>query len=495
MLNRTKVFISYSHEDEDWLKRLRVHLRPLEREYDIEIWDDKKIKAGSRWREEIESAVSSARVAVLLISASFLASDFITTDELPPLLDAAEKEGATILPVIISASRFLRTSNLSQFQAVNSPSAPLIDLPKGEQEAILEKVTEAIEASLQLLPKPRPFLSEKDSLKDTTLATTEGDNSIAKKESQPVLARFYKRHRYTLIIGTIVILSALAVWIARMNGKLPAGNLPGALILLGIIVAVFIWLPFRVSVKWFTLTQPRQLRHRLLVFILGVLILASGVYLFAQGFNKSTLSEPTLHSYFAYITLAPIDPPTGFPTPTVVPSPKVPPNCHIIYHVALRFEVPEGQQAVYVDRITSGGGGIGLDSNPSRDVLNNNQWPGNPTRLDFKIEEKQQPSRFLDIEAVAFLDTVVTRERAKIGPHLPYRAEFVVVIVDYSRMKFSPPPSDIWGQLEFLGPDGVSRTEKLGVVSHPDAKDGTVTLVGRNLPAESHLLIRWGAMQ
>src|ERR1044072_3734280 len=126
MSNRRKVFISYSHEDEGWLKRLRVHLRPLERDYDIDIWDDRKIRAGSKWREEIEKAISSAKVAVLLVSASFLASDFITTDELPPLLDAAEKEGATILPVIISASRFLRTSNLSQFQAVNDPSLPLI---------------------------------------------------------------------------------------------------------------------------------------------------------------------------------------------------------------------------------------------------------------------------------------------------------------------------------------------------------------------------------
>jgi len=103
-----------------------------------------------------------------------------------------------------------------------------------------------------------------------------------------------------------------------------------------------------------------------------------------------------------------------------------------------------------------------LDSNPNHVVRNPNQWPGNSTLLEFKIEE-QQPGRFLDIDAVAFLDTVVTRDRAKIGPHLPYRAEFVVVIVDYSRMNFSPPPSDIRGQVEFIGTDGVNRTETLAL--------------------------------
>jgi hypothetical protein len=39
---RTKVFISYSHQDKPWLERLRVHLKPLERDLDIDIWDDSK---------------------------------------------------------------------------------------------------------------------------------------------------------------------------------------------------------------------------------------------------------------------------------------------------------------------------------------------------------------------------------------------------------------------------------------------------------------------
>lgn len=40
MQKRTKVFISYSHKDERWLRRLEIHLRPLVRDSGIEIWDD-----------------------------------------------------------------------------------------------------------------------------------------------------------------------------------------------------------------------------------------------------------------------------------------------------------------------------------------------------------------------------------------------------------------------------------------------------------------------
>lgn len=146
---RTKLFICYSHYDISWLERLRIHLKPLERDYALDIWDDSKIQAGSKWNEEIENAIRSAKVALLIISADFLASDFITSNELPPLLDTSKKDGAVIMPLIVSPSRFKSTKSLSQFQAVNDPSRPLINITKGEQEEVLVKVSEDIETVLK----------------------------------------------------------------------------------------------------------------------------------------------------------------------------------------------------------------------------------------------------------------------------------------------------------------------------------------------------------
>jgi hypothetical protein len=144
---RTRVFISYSHADAEWLDRLRKHLRPLERGGAM-IWADTRIKAGAQWRDEIRAALAETKVAVLLVSADFMASEFIVTDELPPLLKAAEEDGATILPVIISPSRFDRTESLSRFQAVNDPAKPLVAMRRGNREKVLDQVARAVEDAL-----------------------------------------------------------------------------------------------------------------------------------------------------------------------------------------------------------------------------------------------------------------------------------------------------------------------------------------------------------
>ena len=150
--SRTRIFVSYSHADAEWLKRLQVHLKPLERAGSIEWWDDTKILPGMVWRDEIEKALAAAQIGVLLVSADFVASDFIAKNELPPLLAAAQDRGLTILSLIVGPSRFKRMPELSRFQAVNDPDRPFIGLSKAEQEADLLKLANRIED----LADPKP---------------------------------------------------------------------------------------------------------------------------------------------------------------------------------------------------------------------------------------------------------------------------------------------------------------------------------------------------
>lgn len=68
------VFISYAHEDRDYLDRLLVHLKPLEQQGLIDPWSDRKLAAGDDWQGRIEERLAAAKAAILLVSADFLAS-------------------------------------------------------------------------------------------------------------------------------------------------------------------------------------------------------------------------------------------------------------------------------------------------------------------------------------------------------------------------------------------------------------------------------------
>lgn len=142
--SRVAVFVSYSHTDRRWLDRLKVHLTPLARQYDLDLWEDTRLRPGAKWREEIRLAVDRADAAILIISADFLASEFIQNNELPPLLKAAEEEGTLIIPIIASPSLFLRRQDLSQFQAVNEPSKPLLSMQEAERENVFLNVAETL---------------------------------------------------------------------------------------------------------------------------------------------------------------------------------------------------------------------------------------------------------------------------------------------------------------------------------------------------------------
>ncbi len=142
MKDRTKVFISYSHKDVSYLDDLKAHLRPLGRA-GLEIWEDQQMKPGALWQEEIAEALRKARVGVLLVSADFLASDFIAEKELPLLLEAAEKDGVRIFYVVLRPCRV--PPALDKFQAVNDPGITMAEMENAEQDRVWMMVADVIQ--------------------------------------------------------------------------------------------------------------------------------------------------------------------------------------------------------------------------------------------------------------------------------------------------------------------------------------------------------------
>src|SRR5215471_365061 len=141
------VFVSYSHRDQEALERLKTFVRPLERDGLIGYWDDTRIEAGHDWEADILTALGQARVAVLLISQNFLASDFIAQEEIPRILAREHADDLLVIPVFVSPSMVAsqtfpfvdasgqeRRDTLTRFQGVGTPDKTLSDLSWSEGE-------------------------------------------------------------------------------------------------------------------------------------------------------------------------------------------------------------------------------------------------------------------------------------------------------------------------------------------------------------------------
>ena len=146
---RDQLFISYSHVDRQWVERLQTMIRPLVRSHGLRLWDDSQIQPGDKWREEIETALAAAKVALLLVSSDFLASEFVTNSELPQLLTAAEEEGLRILWVPVRPS-LVRHTPIEAYQGLGDPGRPLAAMNPVEQEEALVEIALAIEKALAL---------------------------------------------------------------------------------------------------------------------------------------------------------------------------------------------------------------------------------------------------------------------------------------------------------------------------------------------------------
>lgn len=150
------VFVSYGHADQspvDWLVRLKLYLAQARRSGNMDAWDDGRIEAGADWRKAIATALTDARVAILLVGPAFLASRFIQDHELPPLLEGARSRGVRVFPLVTGWCGY-DASDLGAFQAFNDPRHPLESLPLPDQNKILNDLSIAVSSVVERVQAP-----------------------------------------------------------------------------------------------------------------------------------------------------------------------------------------------------------------------------------------------------------------------------------------------------------------------------------------------------
>lgn len=157
---QSNVFISYAHEDKEWLERLLKHLSVLKREGRLKPWSDENLSAGDLWETKIDQALEGAALAVLLVSADFLDSEFIMEKELPVLMRRF-KEGTLwkILPLIVRPCNWKEMPEIKKMDArpKDSHRESVLEGSAAEQEKDFKEFAfEILNALKQKPPSPSP---------------------------------------------------------------------------------------------------------------------------------------------------------------------------------------------------------------------------------------------------------------------------------------------------------------------------------------------------
>ena len=148
------VFISYAHKDIDMMNNLLAHLSPLKRLERVETWSDQQLLAGEQWNEKILNRLHEADIILLLLSADFLASNYIWEKELKVAIEKHKNQEARVIPILLRDCQWKEIPFLSSLQTIpHNSNGRLVAIRSWENQnfdealsIIVQKIQSSIEA-------------------------------------------------------------------------------------------------------------------------------------------------------------------------------------------------------------------------------------------------------------------------------------------------------------------------------------------------------------
>lgn len=114
--NEIKCVVSYSHSDEKLVNKFLDHLKAISRTHPLHIWTDRRIKAGENIDANIEKHFREAEIVFILVSCSYIKSDYCYEKELEIAYRRHNASKCVIVPVILSE---VATINELPFHNIN----------------------------------------------------------------------------------------------------------------------------------------------------------------------------------------------------------------------------------------------------------------------------------------------------------------------------------------------------------------------------------------
>jgi hypothetical protein len=256
---------------------------------------------------------------------------------------------------------------------------------------------------------------------------------------------------------------------------------PYIFMLFGIVVVVTAIVPFRIDKAGWTVRNPTTKGARLSLFAIGILILATSVFtvIRVDDAELSRLGQKRVSSYFSYVTIS------GTEADCLAG------RCRLAFRDSALVLAPKGQDVSYEGRVKTSGKIVSFSTSPRADILNPEQYPANPTYLEFRIRPASPEDRQLEAKGEAVIEREFSPTNGKVGPHLPYSTEYAVFVLDLRALGFKI-QSQVEPKIETRRSDGslVSGyiNPRLSIF-----EDGRIFVItATNVAAGSSLYVSWG---
>jgi hypothetical protein len=185
-----RLLISFSPEDRELKDRLVCHLSVLVRFAGIDIWTSDRVRAGENWQQEIETALERADVALLLMTADFLASDFIQDVEVPKLFRRREQDGLRLIPVLLRSCLWQAHPWLGSLQPLPVSKQTIASLNGDDQDRAFVELAAEVQrhtgaGPAGIVPSPKYRLLDGEALHNAHPDTFQIPTEEARRDLRP----------------------------------------------------------------------------------------------------------------------------------------------------------------------------------------------------------------------------------------------------------------------------------------------------------------------
>lgn len=256
---------------------------------------------------------------------------------------------------------------------------------------------------------------------------------------------------------------------------------PYLFMLLGVVVVLAGVIPFRIDKAGWTVRNPTTARARGLLLAIGLSILAASIYavIKVDDAEIARLAKKRVSSYFSYATISGTEADCNAG------------KCRLSFRDSAFVLAPKGEDVSYEGRAKTAGRIVSFSTTPRADILNPEQYPSNPTYVEFRIRPASPDDRQLQAQGEVVIENTFSATKGKVGPHLPYFTEYAVFVLDLRALDFKL-QAQVEPKIETRRHDGslVSGyvTPRMNVF-----ENGKVFVItAANVAAGSSVYVSWG---